>query len=452
MERIPLQFVFQGGGAKLVPLLGAAHAVHDQAEQLGYDITRVSGASAGAIAAAMLAMGMNPTEFRERLLRLAKENMRQIIRPLGRRSYLQALAGFTLYNSDMYRTFLRDLFTRRRHLSERKIDIRIHASDIRNGSYKLYTGDNNEDWLDDALFSSSAIPFLFHTYRHGGSFIDGGIIDNFPSALLMNDPDKGDVVGFSFQVKDPYQFDNGLKSYVTSIAFTAMDYSVERSLKQLSDENVYYISTDLSTLDFEQALEQLGNDNQYKNYKACVETFLEKLIVRKREKIAAENDFKAKAAKTESETVDRLQKAVAEAQQYVDTLGRLHRACCAADDFAVKKLIQTYRCNALKSKHRTLRDEVRYEDHIILHKDLHGYSVAITSGETHPEGGEIEFRITDLSDNEIPHGGTSVASPRKYITADTHNILLFLSQPLRAAMEMVTKFRMRATKMKFYMS
>jgi predicted acylesterase/phospholipase RssA len=52
-EPIPLQFVFQGGGAKLVPLLAAAHAVHDQADKLGYVIKRVSGASAGAIVAAI---------------------------------------------------------------------------------------------------------------------------------------------------------------------------------------------------------------------------------------------------------------------------------------------------------------------------------------------------------------------------------------------------------------
>jgi predicted acylesterase/phospholipase RssA len=449
-QPIPLQFVFQGGGAKLVPLLAAAHAVHDQADELGYVVNRVSGASAGAIVAAMLAMGCDPAEFRERLLRLAATNMDYIIKGFGRWSYVTAFRGHSLWNSSIYRQLLHDLFGTDQgipHLNERKIDIIIHATDIKNGTYKHYTGANQEDTVEEALFSSSAIPFLFHNFNDGGSFIDGGIINNFPSDILLADADKkGDVVGFSFKRKQ-YRFAKGLGSYLASIAFTAMDYSVERSLDRMPDGNVYFIPTTLDTLDFKGALRELENTIQYEQYKLNVEAFLKDLIARQRAKIAADETVKAKAAETEKETVERQQKAltdledqnrqtVREAQQFIDKLRILHKANREANDFTVKKVIFSYRCNALKFKdlhNRASRDELRCEDHIILHKDLQGYGVAITSGEVNPELGDTEFRITDMNDNEIQHGGISVTLPRKYTTDGEHNLLLFLPKPLSAA-------------------
>jgi predicted acylesterase/phospholipase RssA len=54
------QFVFQGGGAKLGVLLAAAEAAYAQRTANNFTITRISGTSAGAIAACVLATGENP--------------------------------------------------------------------------------------------------------------------------------------------------------------------------------------------------------------------------------------------------------------------------------------------------------------------------------------------------------------------------------------------------------
>jgi predicted acylesterase/phospholipase RssA len=451
-QPIQLQFVFQGGGAKLVPLLAAAHAVHDQADNLGYSVKRVSGASAGAVVAAMLAMGLDPAVFRERLLRLATTHMDQIIKPFWWGSYVRALFGQSIYDSRIYRKLLHDLFANGPeipHLKNRKIDIFIHATDIKNGTYKHYTGDNPEDTVEEALFSSSAIPFLFQNFKDRGSFIDGGLIDNFPTEALLADVSaKGDVVGFSFRRTEPYRFDTGLKSYLASIVFTAMDYSVERSMKQMPAENVYFIPTTLTTLDFQRALQELKELVRYEQYKLGAEAFLKELIARQKAKIAADKVAEAKAAEAGRETVERQQGAlteledrnretVRETQQLINKLRILHKANREANDFTVKKVVYFYRCNALKIKdlrNPASRDELRCEDHIILHKDLQGYGVSIRSGEASADVGEFEFRITDTNDNEIHHG-VSVTLPAKYTTgeiSDEHNVLLFLPQPLSA--------------------
>jgi hypothetical protein len=66
-----MQFAFQGGGAKLGSLLVAAEAIYNQTKTLNYLISRVSGTSAGAIVACILATGEDPALFRERLINLA---------------------------------------------------------------------------------------------------------------------------------------------------------------------------------------------------------------------------------------------------------------------------------------------------------------------------------------------------------------------------------------------
>jgi predicted acylesterase/phospholipase RssA len=63
---IKLQFAFQGGGARLAPLLAAAHGVYlavnsDNSKKA--EITNISGTSAGAIAAAILASRKDPENF-----------------------------------------------------------------------------------------------------------------------------------------------------------------------------------------------------------------------------------------------------------------------------------------------------------------------------------------------------------------------------------------------------
>jgi predicted acylesterase/phospholipase RssA len=58
-----MQFAFQGGGAKLGSLLVAAEAIYNQTKTLNYLISRVSGTSAGAIVACILATGEDPAPF-----------------------------------------------------------------------------------------------------------------------------------------------------------------------------------------------------------------------------------------------------------------------------------------------------------------------------------------------------------------------------------------------------
>jgi predicted acylesterase/phospholipase RssA len=453
MTDIRLKFVFQGGGAKLVHLLAAAHAVHEQSKNLGFAIAAVSGASAGAIAAAVLGLGIDPAVFRANLRRLAKEDFDQIIKPIGRTSYGWAIAGYTLYDDKAYRKFLRELFARPDgaipHLKHKVTDVFISATDIRNGTCKVYDGEQEEDTVEDALFSSSAIPVVFRNFSEKNYFLDGGLVDNFPSDRLVGESSGDDVFGFAFRRNESYDFKN-LKEYLAAIVFSAMDYSVERSLARLPEGNIHYIPTKIKTLDFAPALTLLDNDIQYEKEKLAIENVLKGFIEKKRLQMAqAEADARLAVA-SELEARQQHQQMIAElqnkivvetsnAQRLIDKFRILHKAQHAANSFTVKKRAYIHKCNALKARRTDVPDDVQGVDQLILHQDLAGYGISIKSGENLIDAGEIAFQIADSRKNDYP--AISVNLLPKYASRDQEdsNIMLFLLRPLpRSSTEVYT--------------
>jgi predicted acylesterase/phospholipase RssA len=288
MRDFPVQLVFQGGGAKLVALVAAAQAAYNAANPPSRDqpksrlvIRRISGTSAGAIAGCMLATNKDPEIFRQSIIGLAQKYWPKINNRTGIiRSSLKAYCGKPLYNSEAYRDFLGDLFLRTaniEHMRDLPIPCLFHATDIRNGATKTYDGTENDHTIAEALFRSSALPFIFDTYK-GDPYVDGGLINNFPSYGL-SDENLGDILGFGFRKHGEYKFKSGPFGYSKALLFTAMDVATERALEKLPSANVHYIETNVDTLDFDLALKQLENPEEgYNSYKAQARSFLENYV------------------------------------------------------------------------------------------------------------------------------------------------------------------------------
>lgn len=282
MTKLNVQLVFQGGGAKLVALMAAAQAVYDASEKI--KVTRISGTSAGALAGCMLATGKDPELFRQSMLRLAEKDWPQIKRKAGTlRLAVDLVRGIPLYNSEQYKAFLYKLFNetaRVSHMRELEISCLFHASDIQNGMPKIFDGTQADHTIKEALFCSSALPFIFETYS-GSPYVDGGLINNFPSDQLNNGED--DILGFGFKRFGTYDFKKGAFEYSKALIFTAMDVAVERSLEKLPKDRVKYIETDIETLEFDKAIEQLKNIVTYNNYVRQVREFLNAYIEKQKE-------------------------------------------------------------------------------------------------------------------------------------------------------------------------
>jgi predicted acylesterase/phospholipase RssA len=273
MSDLQLQFVFQGGGAKLGALVAAAEAVDSQRHTFGYTIKTVSGTSAGAIVACMLASG-RMGEFRERLRGIAERHVKKIVRKdpwfvWGWRLW----SGKPLYDVDAYKSFLIELFTLSnkkfeylRDLSE-PCDVLIHAVDIKDRQPLLYSKSSNGNVkIVDALFDSSALPYIFRTYRNESAIFDGGLINNFPSANLKADKKSGDVVGFSFERQPSIETNfTNVSEFSTAIISTMIDNATLTAVEKLQTGNVHCIKTQRNTLYFYGAIKEDLSGNNYEN-------------------------------------------------------------------------------------------------------------------------------------------------------------------------------------------
>jgi predicted acylesterase/phospholipase RssA len=169
VAKLPIQFVFQGGGAKLGALMAAAEAVYNQRGPIGYEITMVSGTSAGAIVACMLASGMPMSTFRNHLANIASKYVDKIVRRHSRFRLGYCLwYGIPLYDVEEYRTFITDLFKLPYekpfvYLSDLAYpcDVLIHAVDIRRREPRVYRkSSDGKVEIADARW----IPLHCHTF------------------------------------------------------------------------------------------------------------------------------------------------------------------------------------------------------------------------------------------------------------------------------------------------
>jgi NTE family protein len=206
MTTSPVDLVCEGGGVRGIGLVGAVDAL----TAAGYEFPRVAGSSAGAIVASLVAA-----------LRAAGEPMTRLAEVMRSIAYPKILdrnlighvpligGGLSLLVSDgVYRgAYLQDLLT------GLLADLGVHTfGDLRTGEepeqfawslvvtasdlsrrrlvripwdLRSYGIDPDEFSVARAVHASSAIPFVFEPVRVGGAtWVDGGLLSNFPVELF----------------------------------------------------------------------------------------------------------------------------------------------------------------------------------------------------------------------------------------------------------------------------
>ena len=187
-----LQIAFQGGGARLVLFYGVIKALQKLEEAGTVKITRVSGASAGAIAAALFAGRANiDTLINYHKTLISSGAILEAFPDLSDPTVLQkllnigkvAVAGQSLGNEEKFAKILQESLefsgVQANKVGELEVPCFINCTDI--VEHKIITA-QPEQSLVQALADSAAIPFLF---RNNGQKVDGGILDNLPVELLV---------------------------------------------------------------------------------------------------------------------------------------------------------------------------------------------------------------------------------------------------------------------------
>lgn len=159
-----------GGGARGIAHLGILKAL----EEFGIVPTHIAGTSAGAIAGAFYAAGYSIPEIVNILKKGQIFNFSNI---LIKRQGFFAMKGFNdIYQECFPNNSFEDL----------NIPLYVTATDILKGELVYFSSGN----LSQALMASSCIPLLFQPVNYKETaFVDGGVLNNFPTEPLTGQCD-----------------------------------------------------------------------------------------------------------------------------------------------------------------------------------------------------------------------------------------------------------------------
>ncbi|MGZ6556410.1 MAG: patatin-like phospholipase family protein, partial [Actinomycetota bacterium] len=200
--------VLEGGGIKGIGLVGAVLEL----EAYGYRFSRIAGASAGSIVAALLAAGIPAREIKALmlnmgLLQFADTTLVDRLPIVGPTLSIFRENGWL--EGTTFRNWLAELLAergvvtfgdlrdrdRQSHLhDDRRYRLVVTATDLTRGELvylpwdyrRLYGLDPEEQMVADAVRASISVPFVFEPVKlHAAdgstaTLVDGGVLSNFP--------------------------------------------------------------------------------------------------------------------------------------------------------------------------------------------------------------------------------------------------------------------------------
>lgn len=243
--------VFEGGGVKGIALVGAVCYLED----IGYRWERLAGTSAGAIVAALLAVGYSGTELKKILMDLnymmfLDKNLIQAIPILGKP--ISIVKYKSIYSGQFIETWIRELIEAKGKKNFGDITIngtsklKVIASDITKRDILILPDDLIKYDIDPMKFEiakavrmSIALPFYFNpvklNYSKGNSYVvDGGLLSNFPVWIfdVKNKP-RWPTIGFKLNenlTKYSASGKTDLISYILDLMGTFVDRNEEMYL------------------------------------------------------------------------------------------------------------------------------------------------------------------------------------------------------------------------------
>ena len=202
--------VLSGGGVRGIAHLGVLKACINY----GIKISRVSGTSAGAIAGAFYAAGVDPEEG---LNIFVKTKLLRFIRP--------ALGSLGLINIENTASILKEHIKQNR-IEDLNIPLTITATNFSEGKLVYF----NKGPLISAVQASSCIPGIFKPIViDGHMYVDGGILNNFPVEPLLEECDF--IIGSSCNHLKPITNMSKISSLVQRSAIMSINQDMERKVK-----------------------------------------------------------------------------------------------------------------------------------------------------------------------------------------------------------------------------
>jgi len=286
MSNPNVQLAFQGGGAKLAVMLPVADAFLKAKKRNLINITAVSGTSAGAICAALVACEADFTKVLD-FLRVHGGAWANAMVPAPVRPLREAGAKFGWWQIFSHRELLKDLLLRGKPLLDGKAlngfigellnkttnttnpnienrvpNLSIIASDIAASKAVIHKSGN----LVSALVDSCSLPIVFRSFNTLSKthYVDGGLCDNLPVEGLLSNREAATFAIFPIEEADGNgEPKNNILTYLLSLFSASINHGVSRSIAMVSEPFRFGIETKLGLLQFEEAIALLQQPEWY---------------------------------------------------------------------------------------------------------------------------------------------------------------------------------------------
>jgi NTE family protein len=202
--------VLSGGGIRGIAHLGILKALVNT----GIKFSHVSGTSAGAIAGAFYAAGIDPEEG---LNIFMKTRLLRFVRP--------ALGSLGLINIENTSQILMEYFPHDK-IEDLKTPLTICATNFSEGNLVYF----KKGPLIRSILASSCIPGIFKPIMiENQMYVDGGILNNFPVEPLLDNCDY--IVGSSCNHLKPVDKINKISHLMQRAGIMSINHDMERKVK-----------------------------------------------------------------------------------------------------------------------------------------------------------------------------------------------------------------------------
>lgn len=277
----PECLVFSGGGIKGLAYVGAIKALEEK--KLFQKVKRFAGASAGAITAALLAIGMNADELDEQMsnvdfatfLQKSNVDIEELVdKPIefclkapavifdeATKKGLCDGSVFVQWLTSMFKLKGFDETTTFTQLYEKTGNELVIVLCYANCSKTVLACHQNEETenmpIITAVRGSMSIPFVFEPLTwNSNTYVDGGTMYNYPIEVFDEEISPRKTLGFILSTQStvltpPRKEDDGILSHLACIYDAIMNVSYEYCFRMENHHRTIFIDpADIGTLDF----------------------------------------------------------------------------------------------------------------------------------------------------------------------------------------------------------
>lgn len=283
----PEYLVFSGGGIKGIAYSGSIEFLEEK--KLLANIKGYAGASAGAITAALLAIGMTSKEIQTEMntvdfstfLQKSNINIEKLVDDpkalldpiIGAKFIFDEIEHKGLCDASVFTSWLTQMFVKKGFSQDTTFEqlfnstnkcLKVMLCNVNYGKTLIADYENTPDMpVVKAVRGSMSIPFVFEPLEWNGDlYVDGGTMYNYPIEVFDNEDVKANTLGFILSTKESVlnpkrKSDNNIIEHIECIISSVLNVSYEYCFRTGNQYRTVFVNpADIKTLDFNLTNEQ----------------------------------------------------------------------------------------------------------------------------------------------------------------------------------------------------